>query len=185
VVPESSAPATDLFATPWGWAAAAWSARGVRCLILPRQERREAEIAIERQSGPGLRRRPRHDLRRQLREYLDGRRRVFSIPLDLIVTGSFTGRVLAYVRDVPYGSTVTYGEVARAVGCPGGARAVGGAMSRNPLPVLIPCHRVVAADGPGGFSGGLSKSRLLGLEEGQPSLPPGCRSAGGREGMAG
>ncbi len=172
----------DLFATPWGWAAAAWSIRGVRCLILPRRERREAEREIEGRSGFGLRRRPRHDLRRQLGEYLDGRRSVFSIPLDLTVTGSFTGRVLAHVREVPYGSTVTYGEVARAVGCPGGARAVGGAMSRNPLPILIPCHRVVAADGPGGFSGGLPKSRLLELEEGHPALSPGCRTAAGREG---
>ena len=164
MAPEVGAPAADLFSTPWGWAAAVWSTRGVRALILPRKERREAEIAIERQPGPGLRRRPRHDLRCQLREYLEGRRRVFSIPLDLHVTGSFTGRVLAYVKEVPYGSTVTYGEVARAVGCPGGARAVGGAMSRNPLPILIPCHRVVAADGPGGFSGGIPKVRLLELE---------------------
>jgi methylated-DNA-[protein]-cysteine S-methyltransferase len=164
VAPEESAPAVDLFATPWGWAAAAWSTAGVRALILPRPERREAEIALERLAGSGLRRRPRPDIRRQLREYLEGRRRVFSIPLDLEETGSFTGRVLAFVKDVPYGSTVTYGEVARAVGSPGAARAVGGAMGRNPLPILIPCHRVVAADGPGGFSGGLSKVRLLELE---------------------
>jgi len=174
----------DLFATPWGWAAAAWSTRGVRCLILPRKEQPEAERSLERRFGPGRRRRPRHDLRSQLKEYFEGRRRAFSIPLDLdlTVTGSFTGRVLAYVREIPYGSTVTYGEVARAVGCPGGARAVGGAMSRNPLPILIPCHRVVAADGPGGFSGGLPKSRLLELEEGRPALPPDCRPAAGREG---
>ena len=153
MAPDVSAPAVDLFATPWGWAAAAWSTRGVRSLILPRPERREAAAAIERAAGPGARRRPREELRRQLREYLKGRRRVFSIPLDFEVTGSFTGRVLAFAKDVPYGSTVTYGEVARAVGSPGAARAVGGAMSRNPLPILIPCHRVVAADGPGGFSG--------------------------------
>ena len=182
MAPEAGAPAVDIFATPWGWAAAAWSPRGVRSLILPRPERREAEIAIEGRVGPGLRHRPRHDLRRQLREYLEGRRRVFSIPLDLEVTGNFTGRVLAWVKDVPYGSTVTYGEVAQAVGSPRGARAVGGAMSRNPLPILIPCHRVVAADGPGGFSGGLPKSRLLELEEEQPASSPGCRPAAGREG---
>ena len=107
------------------------------------------------------------------------------IPLDLEVAGSFTGRVLAWVKDVPYGSTVTYGEVARAVGSPGGARAVGGAMGRNPLPIRIPCHRVVAADGPGGFSGGIPKTRLLELEGVQSSLSPGWQSAGERGGMAG
>lgn len=164
MAPEEGAPAADLFATPWGWAAAAWSARGVTCLVLPREERREAEVALARLAGLTSHRRPREDVRLQLREYLEGRRRIFSLPLDLHVTGSFTRRVLAWVKEVPYGSTVTYGEVARAVGCPRGARAVGGAMGRNPLPIFIPCHRVVAADGPGGFSGGLSKSRLLELE---------------------
>ena len=142
-------------------------------------------MEIERHFDPGLRRRPRHDLRRQLGEYLEGERRVFSVPLDLDLTGSFAGRVLAFVREIPYGRTVTYGEVARAVGCPGGARAVGGAMGRNPLPILIPCHRVVAADGPGGFSGGISKLRLLELEGAPPSLSPEWRSASGKEGIGG
>jgi methylated-DNA-[protein]-cysteine S-methyltransferase len=184
VRPEEAALAVDLFATGWGWAAAAWSDSGLRRLILPRKERREAEKEIERHCGPGVRRRPRHDLRRQLGEYFKGRRRVFSIPLDVTAAGSFSGRVLAFVKDIPYGSTVTYGEVARAVGCPGAARAVGGTMSRNPLPILIPCHRVVAADGPGGFSGGLPKSRLLELEEGRRPLSPGCRQACRREGRS-
>jgi methylated-DNA-[protein]-cysteine S-methyltransferase len=79
----------------------------------------------------------------------------------------FLAKVRKAVRAIPRGETRTYGEVARAAGRPGAARAVGQAMARNPIPLLVPCHRVVASGGPGGYSGGrglATKSRLLALE---------------------
>ncbi len=73
--------------------------------------------------------------------------------------------VLERVAAIPYGHTLTYGAIARAIGKPGAARAVGAANARNPLPLLIPCHRVVASNGLGGYGGGLAmKRRLLELE---------------------
>lgn len=90
-----------------------------------------------------------------------------SIPVDLEGQPPFRRKVLETLRATRAGETFTYGELARMAGSPGAARAVGQAMARNPLPIVIPCHRVVAADGPGGFSlfGSLeAKERLLALE---------------------
>jgi len=103
---------------------------------------------------------------RQLREYFDARRRVFDVPLRLETTG-FTSKVLETVDEVPFGETVSYGAVASAIRKPGAARAVGGAVGRNPLPIFIPCHRVLAAHGRlGGFGGGLRWKRFLLRHEG-------------------
>ncbi|WP_151772727.1 methylated-DNA--[protein]-cysteine S-methyltransferase [Streptomyces abyssomicinicus] len=107
---------------------------------------------------------------RQLTAYLSGGLREFSLPLDwslLPGEAGFNGRVLRELAaSVPYGTVTGYGELARRVGRPGGAQAVGMAMGANPLPVVVPCHRVVESDGGvGGFSGGLeTKRRLLALE---------------------
>ena len=99
-------------------------------------------------------------------EYFAGTRRTFSIPLAQRGT-KFQLQVWAALRRIPYGDVRTYGEVARMVGRPGAMRAVGGACHANPIPVVIPCHRVVAAHGPGGFGSGLeTKRRLLSLETG-------------------
>lgn len=77
----------------------------------------------------------------------------------------FRVKIMEALRRVPAGETMTYGELASAAGCPGGARAVGNVMARNPVPVLVPCHRVVATNGLGGFTGGLDvKRKLLRLE---------------------
>jgi methylated-DNA-[protein]-cysteine S-methyltransferase len=99
--------------------------------------------------------------RRQLTEYFAGRRRTFVLPLS--VTGTeFERRVREALSGVAYGATVTYGQLARSVGKPGAARAVGAALGRNPLAVVVPCHRVVAAGGGlGGFAGGLARKRVL------------------------
>ena len=99
--------------------------------------------------------------RRQLTEYFAGRRRTFVLPLS--VTGTeFQCRVWEALSEVAYGATVTYGQLARSIGKPGAARAVGAALGRNPLAVVVPCHRVVAAGGGlGGFAGGLARKRLL------------------------
>lgn len=104
---------------------------------------------------------------RQVAEYLKGHRRRFDLPWGLPRdTTPFTRQVLRVVGRIPYGATCTYGAVAARAGHPGAARAVGRAMASNPLPLFIPCHRVVAAGGGlGGFGGGLPLKRaLLALE---------------------
>jgi methylated-DNA-[protein]-cysteine S-methyltransferase len=104
--------------------------------------------------------------RAQLTEYFAGTRRDFDLPLDWGLIGGFPRDVLRTLyATVPYGQVVTYQDLAERVGQPGAARAVGGAMHINPLPVVVPCHRVLAADGLGGFGAGLeTKRRLLELE---------------------
>jgi len=88
---------------------------------------------------------------RQLAEYFAGRRRQFDLPL-LPVGTAFQRRVWQALRQIPFGATASYREIARAIGQPTACRAVGGANGRNPLPIVIPCHRVVAANGLGGFA---------------------------------
>lgn len=97
---------------------------------------------------------------KELFEYFDGRRRTFGVRLDLRKSG-FTKEVLAAVKKIGYGKTRTYGEIATALGKPGAARAVGAANGANPIPIIIPCHRVVAANGLGGYGGGLPMKRKL------------------------
>lgn len=103
--------------------------------------------------------------REELLEYLAGERRVFDLPLAPHGT-PFQRRVWAALADIPWGQTRSYRELAAAAGCPRGFQAVGQANHRNPLPILIPCHRVIAADGTlGGYAGGASLKRaLLALE---------------------
>jgi len=101
----------------------------------------------------------------QLQEYFVGERRYFSLALDTGVTSRFASRVIAELREVAFGELLTYGELAKRCGRPRAARAVGRVMAANPVPVFIPCHRVVAKSGPGGFGPGLMvKSALLRLE---------------------
>ena len=103
--------------------------------------------------------------RGELLEYLVGKRRTFDLPLKPQGT-PFQKKVWSALADIPYGQTITYGELARRVGCPKGSRAVGQANHRNPLPILLPCHRVVGANGTlTGYGGGLElKEWLLRLE---------------------
>ncbi|HSV66481.1 MAG TPA: methylated-DNA--[protein]-cysteine S-methyltransferase [Mycobacteriales bacterium] len=103
---------------------------------------------------------------RQLSEYFAGRRRAFELPLDWGLVGGFARDVLRILHhSVGFGQVVTYQELAERAGHPRAARAVGAAMGANPLPIVVPCHRVLAADGLGGFGGGLeTKRRLLELE---------------------
>jgi methylated-DNA-[protein]-cysteine S-methyltransferase len=103
---------------------------------------------------------------RELDEYFAGRRRVFSIPLDWSLSRGFRQLVQRHLPDIGYGQTRTYGQVAALVGNPNAVRAVGTACATNPLPVIVPCHRVLRADGTtGGYVGGPSvKKALLSLE---------------------
>ncbi len=111
--------------------------------------------------------------RAQLREYFDGRRQAFDLPLDPRGT-DFQRRVWGLLLKIPYGTTTTYGALARDLGDPGASRAVGLANGSNPLPIVIPCHRVIGANGTlTGFGGGLPvKAALLDLERSatQPKL---------------
>ena len=107
----------------------------------------------------------------QLGEYFAGARRTFDVPLDL--RGSeFQRAVWAALLEIPYGETASYGEIARRVGRPGKARAVGRANGSNPIAVIVPCHRVIGADGTlTGYGGGLERKRLLlDLESGRAQL---------------
>jgi methylated-DNA-[protein]-cysteine S-methyltransferase len=109
---------------------------------------------------------------RELLLYLEGRLTRFAVRLDLRGSTSFARRVWRVTCRIPYGQVRSYAWVAERLGDPNRARAVGGALSRNPVPIFIPCHRVVGTHGDlGGFGGGLGlKSRLIELEAGQSSL---------------
>jgi len=111
---------------------------------------------------------PTEEARRQVLDYLNGRRRRFSLPVDLRHLTVFQRRVLEAAQAVPRGQVSTYGQIARRIGRPRAARAVGQALGSNPVPIVIPCHRVLASDGRlGGYSGrgGLrTKAKLLRLE---------------------
>ena len=105
------------------------------------------------------------EARRQLSEYFTGARTAFDLPLHPQGT-AFQHKVWTALRGIPYGMTITYGELARRVGQPTAARAVGAANGRNPIPIIIPCHRVIGSNGKlTGFYGGLHlKEGLLSLE---------------------
>jgi methylated-DNA-[protein]-cysteine S-methyltransferase len=113
------------------------------------------------------------DVVHQLRAYFAGERRAFDIRVDLSGISPFQRDVLMAAASIPAGEVVSYGEIARRIGRPGGSRAVGQALGHNPIPIVIPCHRVIAAGGQiGGYGGGLArKRRLLRLE--------GARAVGG------
>jgi methylated-DNA-[protein]-cysteine S-methyltransferase len=107
------------------------------------------------------------EVARQLERYFLGEPHAFELPLELIGT-PFQLRVWEELRTIPYGETVSYGELARRIGSPGEAREVGGAVGRTPTPIVVPCHRVIGADGSlVGYGGGLERKRaLLDLEQG-------------------
>jgi methylated-DNA-[protein]-cysteine S-methyltransferase len=97
----------------------------------------------------------------QLEEYFDGERRTFDLRLALAGT-AFQGRVWAALRDIPYGQTISYGELADQIGQPSASRAVGLANGKNPVGIIVPCHRVVGADGSlTGYGGGIERKQYL------------------------
>jgi len=106
-------------------------------------------------------------VRFQIQEYFAGTRKTFTLKVDLrAVRSEFNETVLEVCREIPFGHTLTYGELAERAGSPGAARAVGTAMSQNPVPIVVPCHRVVATGGLGGFTGGIANKRTLLAHEG-------------------
>jgi len=101
-------------------------------------------------------------VRRELDEYFEGRRTRFDLPLDWSLIGGFGRRVLKRTAEIPYGRVSTYRDVAAAAGSPRGARAAGNALGSNPIPIVVPCHRVLhSGGGLGGYGGGLDVKRFL------------------------
>jgi methylated-DNA-[protein]-cysteine S-methyltransferase len=99
---------------------------------------------------------------RQVDEYFAHRRRAFDVPLDLRLSKGFRRSVLAHLQQIPYGATESYAQVAAAAGSPGAVRAAGTACATNPVPIVVPCHRVVRSDGSsGGYAGGPDAKRSL------------------------
>ena len=123
------------------------------------------EDVLAQTFGVRVLRSPLDEVRRELDEYFAGTRRDFDLPLDLRVA-PFNAAVLAELARVPYGETDTYGSLAAKAGRPRAARAVGTVMNRNPIPIVLPCHRIVGANGAlTGYAGGLDiKRHLLQLE---------------------
>jgi len=112
------------------------------------------------------------DIRRQLDDYFAGRRRGFDVAIDWALVGDFGRRVLGQTARIPFGEVATYGDIARGIGSPRAARATGNALGANPMPIVVPCHRVVASGGKmGGYTGGIErKELLLTLERGEDQL---------------
>ncbi|HYE93408.1 MAG TPA: methylated-DNA--[protein]-cysteine S-methyltransferase [Terriglobales bacterium] len=110
--------------------------------------------------------------REELAEYLAGLRTFFSVPVDLTGIGDFQSKVLAEAARIPYGSTASYADLARRIGHAKASRAVGNALGANPIPILVPCHRIIRGDGSWGHYafGAPMKTKLLTLERSTPLL---------------
>jgi methylated-DNA-[protein]-cysteine S-methyltransferase len=169
-----------LFETALGRCAIGWTVRGVAAVRLPGSSDASVRAALRRRVGATESAAPPRDVRLAIdgiAALLSGEASDLStVPVDLSGAQPFDRRVYAAARSIRAGQTRTYGELAAALGEPGEARAVGAAMARNPVPLVVPCHRVVAADGRlGGFSapGGVATKRRLLAIEGAHSDRPG------------
>ncbi|HTS67574.1 MAG TPA: methylated-DNA--[protein]-cysteine S-methyltransferase [Terriglobia bacterium] len=168
-----------LFETTLGWCAIAWRESSdasdpfaVTAFQLPEATAKMTKARIEQKTGATLTHIPPPQINKIMQRiclHLQGGMQDFrDVPVDLEGTGWFLRKVCEAARTIPAGKTVTYAALAEAIGKPAQVRAVGRALGRNPIPLIIPCHRVVAAHGrPGGFSahgGRVTKARLLALE---------------------
>lgn len=144
------------------------TSRGVVRISFEHEQRDEVLGEVAANLSPRILEAPRRldPLRRELDRYFRGRLRDFDVPIDWSLAGPFARKVLRRTSRIPYGSVASYGDVAHDVGNPRGARAVGNALGSNPIPVVVPCHRVVRTGGAlGGYGGGLDRKRwLLDLE---------------------
>jgi methylated-DNA-[protein]-cysteine S-methyltransferase len=159
--------AYDLVDTPLGRLLVAATEGGVCRISYDPEPEREVEKLAQLIGTRVLRTpKPVDAARRQLDEYFEQRRHEFDLDLDLRLSADFSRRVLEELAKVPYGETTTYGELAARAARPRAARAVGTVMNRNPIPIVLPCHRVVGASGSlVGYGGGLErKEALLRLE---------------------
>jgi methylated-DNA-[protein]-cysteine S-methyltransferase len=155
--------AYDLTDSPIGTLLVATTDQGLCRISFDPQPDREAERLAEAFGVRVLRAaKPVDAARRQLDEYFEGARTQFELPVDLRRSAPFSRDILERLALVPHGETTTYGALARAAGRPQAARAVGTVMNRNPIPIVLPCHRVVGANGSlVGYAGGLERKELL------------------------
>jgi methylated-DNA-[protein]-cysteine S-methyltransferase len=175
-----TAAAYALFDTAIGACGVAWAERGVVATQLPEVSRKVARTRLRRRFPEASERTPPPAVARAIAAIvalLDGEARdLGEIVLDFEGVGDFERRVYEASRAIGPGETATYGEIAGRVGEAGGARAVGQAMGRNPFPIIVPCHRVLGADGKlGGFSahgGAATKARLLTIERARVGAAP-------------
>jgi methylated-DNA-[protein]-cysteine S-methyltransferase len=156
------------FDSPLGTLLLASTPRGlVRLAYLNGDEAKVLEHLADRLS-PRILAAPRRldEPRRELDEYFEGNRRRFEVPLDWRLTRGFTRRVLEATARIPYGATATYKQVATEAGNALAFRAAGNALGSNPIPIIVPCHRILhSGGGLGGYTGGLERKRvLLGVE---------------------
>jgi methylated-DNA-[protein]-cysteine S-methyltransferase len=181
-------PAGPALGLSHGWVCLGATDRGIAACTLPQPTAAQALARVDpRLAAPAAADDLLPRAARELRRFFAGEKADFDLPLDLSRCAQFTQRVLLAVAGIPYGATRSYGWVARRVGSPGAARAVGQVMARNPLAPVVPCHRVVGGNGDlVGFGGGLdAKRRLLAMEAAAaqaspPSIRPGATAAGAR-----
>ena len=142
----------------------------VRIAYLDFSDRDAVLQSLAKRVSPRMLEAPRRldEPRRELEDYFGGRRHAFDLSLDWRLMSEFTRRILTATAAIPYGSVSTYGAVARSAGSPRGSRAAGNALGSNPIPIVIPCHRVLHANGGiGGYTGGVErKQALLAIESG-------------------
>src|SRR4051794_36911482 len=156
--------------TPLGTMRVSATGTGIVRLILPAEDVDKVIEELARKVSARILRAGTPEIalaRQQLDEYFDGARRTFDVPLDWTLTRAFRRKVLQATLQIPYGQTSSYRQVAVAAGSPNAVRAAGSALATNPLPILVPCHRVLRTDGGlGRYLGGqAAKTRLLTLEQ--------------------
>jgi methylated-DNA-[protein]-cysteine S-methyltransferase len=161
--------AYERHATPLGTVLVGATRDGIVRLALPSEDHDGVLDELARRVSPRLLRHGTPALtaaRHELDEYFAGTRRAFDVPLDWQLTRAFRRAVLRATAEIPYGATASYGEVATGAGSPRAVRAAGTALATNPIPILVPCHRVLRADGAlGQYRGGAAaKAQLLDLE---------------------
>jgi len=147
--------------------------RGLACIAFDGQDRHALARQFASVLSPRVLTAPRltDEARRQLGEYFEGRRQRFELRLDRRLMTPLAREVLGATARVPFGEVTTYGAVAKRIGKPTAARAVGAALGSNPIPIVVPCHRVVGASGAlTGYAGGLDKKAFLLRLEGDPTL---------------
>ena len=150
--------------SPFGPLLVAATRRGLVRLAYPHEDVDGSLEELARAVSPRILEAPARvdEIRRELDQYFEGRRQHFAVPVDFRLTRGFTQKILRIVSRIPFGSLLTYGQVATKAGSPRAYRAAGNALGSNPIPIVVPCHRVVhAGGGLGGYTGGLERKEFL------------------------
>jgi methylated-DNA-[protein]-cysteine S-methyltransferase len=150
--------------SPFGEITLAATERGLVRLNLPRYRQDDFLALLSKEISPAIIESPKRldPVRRQIDEYFEGTRKSFGVELDWRLIHGFQERVLRATYEIPWGNTLSYGEIAAKAGNPRAHRAAGTALGRNPIPLIVPCHRITRAGGvPGNYGGGPEMKRAL------------------------